>query len=223
MSSKPKITPKLHFEVGEKVVICDAIIPICGSKYCPDEDDFTFTTIKEVREDGSVVVEEGYVYRQSYETSYGYTDIHNYFRINRVPNDSKTYIFNGKGYKNGRKSGRGYVDKNFNTFLPTYLLKFNQSWQDKADETQRDFEERKKEEEEEHRHEELKKPFYEAYERRVSPARERFRKLQTKAWKEEMCAHCKHNHNGYCTTRKENISKKTGAGCSAFDIPKEGK
>ena len=76
-----KVKPKLKFEVGEKVVICDCISFMNNTKCYPDKDDFTFTTIKEVKEDGSVVVEEGYRYRQAYETTYGVTEVFDYFRI----------------------------------------------------------------------------------------------------------------------------------------------
>lgn len=212
--AKEKITPKLHFEVGEKVVICGAEIPFTGNRYYPKEKVFTFTTIKEVKEDGSVVVEEGYVYRQSYETYYGCTTLHDYFRINRIPKDGKSYSFNGKAYYYPSN-----VD-NFSTFLPTYLFKFNQSWQDKADKIERAYKEVEEYKINELARKKKKQPYYDAYNRRVAPLEERLHKLKIKAWKEEMCAHCIRNHNGWCAAWNKEIG---GYGCSAFDIPKEDK
>ena len=78
---KVKVEPKLHFEVGEKVVICSRTFGTLWDSDVPDRDRFAFTTIKEVRPDGSVIVEEGYKYRQAYRTQYGALEVFNYFRI----------------------------------------------------------------------------------------------------------------------------------------------
>ena len=67
--AKKKIEAQLKFEVGERVVICGETFGTFGTSKYPDTDKFTFTTIKQVNEDGSVVVEEGYKFRQSYETN----------------------------------------------------------------------------------------------------------------------------------------------------------
>lgn len=210
-----KITPRFTFQVGEKVVICDAVIPFGNSTpYYPDPKDFTFTTIKEVLEDGSVIVEEGYRYRQSYETSCGYTELHGYFRINRLPRDSKTYYFINEGYREPND-----VVPQFSTFLPSYLFKFDQSWQDKADKIKVAYQEAQRRKQEIEDHEAKKQPFLDAYKERVRPLQERLNKLQLKAWKEEVCAHCIKNRNGYCVLWKEDIKTKDGFGCTGFDVP----
>jgi len=215
--AKEKITPKLHFEVGEKVVICGAEIPITGNRYYPKEQYFTFTTIKEVKEDGSVVVEEGYVYRQSYETYYGDVTLHDYFRINRVPKNDKVYSFNGKGYYYPNS-----IYDWFSTFLPTYLFKFDQSWQDKADkieeaDTKRQVAEKKLEE-----HEARKQVFRDAFEKEIEPYAIRLHNAEVKAFRKHICGNCIHNHDGYCGEWQRKIKDSQTTLCSCFDIPKEG-
>ena len=203
---------ELTFQVGEKVVICDAEIPFSGNNYYPNTNDFTFTTIKEVRPNGNVVIEEGFVYRPVLNWNGECA----FFRITRVKKDSKFYYLNGKGYREPCS-----VTERFSTFLPTYLFKFNQSWQDRADKIQRAFEEAEVRKQEYLKHEERKNVFRKAYNEEVAPYRERLRKAEIKAYMKHVCGNCIHNRNGYCTEFKRNIKGACTTMCSAFDVPKE--
>lgn len=215
--AKEKITPQLHFEVGERVVICKANIAFSGGYY-PDTKRFTFTTIKEVKEDGSVVVEEGYVYRQSYETYYGDVTLHDYFRINHVKKGSPVYLFNGKDYQEPN-----FVGKQFSAWLPTYLYKCTQGWEDKAKEIEEAHIKRQAKEEEREKYEARKQVFRDAFNKEIEPYVIRLRKAKAKAFREHICGHCIHNHDGYCMTWKRKLKDAMTDICTAFEIPKEDK
>lgn len=204
---------ELTFQVGEKVVVCDAEIPFSGDCY-PNPNDFTFTTIKEVRPNGNVVIEEGLVYRPTRD----WTGECKYFRITRVKNDSKTYYLNGKGYRTPNN-----IVERFNTFLPTYLFKFDQSWQDKADRIQRAYEEAEARKQEYLKQEERKNVFRNAYQKEIAPLEERFQKACVKAFRVHICGNCIYNRNGYCVEFKHDINKENVTTCSGFDVPKEDK
>lgn len=215
--SKIKITPKLHFEVGEKVVICNANIAYSGGYY-PDIRRFTFTTIKEVKEDGSVVVEEGYVYRQSYETYYGDTTLHDYFRINRVKKGNPVYLFNGKYYQEPN-----FVVKHFNAWLPTYLYKCTQEWENKAKRIEEANSERQTEKEKKEKNEARKQVFRDAFAKEVEPYATRLYEVEVKAFREHICGHCIHNIDGYCTQWERKLEDEKTTDCTSFEIPKEDK
>ena len=214
--AKEKITPILHFEVGEKVVICNANIAFNGSYY-PDTTRFTFTTIKEVKEDGSVVVEEGYVYRQSYETYYGDVTLHDYFRINRVKKGNPVYLFNGKEYRKPY-----FVVKQFSAWLPTYLFKWTLEWEAEAKKIEEADIKRQTENEEREKYEARKQVFRDTFEKEIEPYAIRLHNAEVKAFRKHICGNCIHNHDGYCGTWKRKIKDSQTTLCSGFDIPKEG-
>lgn len=214
--AKTKVETKLHFEVGEKVVICNANISFSGGYY-PDTERFTFTTIKEVKEDGSVVVEEGYLYRQAYETSYGYTDVFDYFRINRVPTkDQRLYYFNGKEYRKPNMVG-----ERFSAWLPTYLYKCSQEWEIKAKKIEEEKVKYEAKREANEKEEARKQVFREAYGNEIKPYVERLENAKVKAFRKHICANCVCNRNGYCVQWHAKIKERTTTMCSAFELPKE--
>lgn len=213
------VKPKLHFEVGEKVVICACVIKFSGygTYNYPDENDFTFTTIKEVNDDGTVTVEEGYVYRQSYETQFGETYLHDWFRIKTQPKQGTRF---SKRYSAERESER--VFENYDFSVPTVLLKYNETWEEKRKMVEKRWAERQAKQEAENRaHDEKnarEKPFRDAYKAEIEPLEDALIKAKIKAWKEHLCANCKHNHDGHCCKWDEDIATHDTTCCSAFEV-----
>ena len=215
------VKPKLHFEVGEKVVICAAVIKFSGygTYNYPNESDFTFTTIKEVKENGEVVTEEGYVYRQAYETRFGETEVFDYFRIKNTP--SGTYKFNSKGWNEYERDRHIIADK-ASFFIPTLLLKYNEDWEKKAERYE------KLAAEEKARHDEAKRiadeakarkqPYVDAYNAEIKPLEEQLYQAKVKAWKEHYCAHCIHNCGGHCTQWDSDLETDSPTSCTAFEV-----
>lgn len=217
---KTKVEPKLKFEVGEEVVICGASSSFSGNYCWPNKEEFTITTIKEVREDGSVVVEEGYRFKQAYKTQYGFTDIFDYFRIDRSKDSIK--FNNKKYYKYSYYQDARVDDRCVFYFGPVYLFKYEDS-----------FKKNMKEYEEEYKHylevkklnEEIKadkdakeKPFKDAYEEVVKPLKEEYQRRLSEAWKEHFCKSCKHNCNGQCTQWNHEIATSSTETCSAWEV-----
>ena len=219
---KLKVEPKLTFEVGEKVVICSRTFGIFGDCDYPDRDRFAFTTIKEVREDGSVITEEGYRYRQSYKTEYGFTDVHDYFRIFRVSQSMYTningpeYCYTGWGKKNPEvREHACFIGVNF-------LFKCTSEFERKAEQIQQEYDERKAEQK---RLQEIKdaqlakeKPIRDAYDAIVKPLEEEFNKKLAEAWKTIMCKNCKHNYDCHCCKWDTDLNETSVSTCSAWEM-----
>lgn len=211
------ITPKLTFNVGEKVVICAEETSFSGNDSWPDENDFCFTTIKEVRPDGKVVVEEGYVYRQSYKTYYGETEFHNYFRIVKVPPTDVTSYPNRREYF----PKTGSINEKASFFGVTFLLKNTPEFEEKVKKAQEKCDINI---EKQLRAEEIarkKKPFLDAYKKYIEPFEDALSKAQIKGWKENVCNNCVKNKNGYCQQWKQDIATSDITHCSAFKIEGE--
>ena len=225
---KTKVEPKLKFEVGEKVVITnDDWAMNNNSLIWPNEDDFTITTITKVNDDGSVEVEGGYVYRQSYKTEYGYTEVHNYFRIKRVPQKGDTK-FNSKRYvRSGYGSGYCNVYEKASFSDVTYLFKLTKKFEDKVVEYQERFDKaqaEKAEAEKKYEEKEAKRrPHLDAFREVLQPLEEQFFAEKSKAWKELVCAHCKYNYSGMCSKWRDenggykNLETSQVTDCSAFE------
>ena len=220
---KTNVEPKLKFEVGEKVVITDYHYSITnGNETWPDEDDFTITTITKVNDDGSVEVEGGYVYRQSYKTEFGYTQVHDYFRIKRKPSDWKYTKFNSKRYT---RSGIGcHCEVRDDAWFSdvTYLLKFSKKFEDKMVEFQKQYDEEKIAQEEKQKaleeKESKRQPHLDALKEFMEPLEKEFYEKKKKAWKELICANCKYNFGGKCSKWEyQDIETMEVSSCSAFE------
>lgn len=217
---RQEIKPKLHFEVGEKVVICACLTKFGGYGVYnnPNENNFTFTTVKEVKEDGSVIVEEGYAYAQAYETQYGDTKLLNWFKIKRTPKDGCK--FNEKEYYRDGKFANVHEKASFS--LPTILLKCNSAWEEARDRVQQDYEEcltkKAKEEKERAEKEAREKPYRDTYKDVVEPLEKALYEAKVKAWREHMCGHCKHNHDGHCWKWNQKVAESDTTHCTAFEV-----
>lgn len=225
---KTKVEPKLKFEVGEKVVITDYHYSITNDRDTwPDEDDFTITTITKVNDDGSVEVEGGYVYRQSYQTEFGFTEVHNYFRIKRRPSDGKYTKFDSKRYTSSGIGCHCEVSDVAWFSDVTYLLKFSKKFEDKIVEIQKQYDEEKiaqAERQKAHDEKEAKRrPHLDAFKDFMEPLEKEFYEKKCKAWKELICANCKHNFGGKCSKWKDennsyqDIKTMEVSSCSAFE------
>lgn len=225
---KTKVEPKLKFEVGEKVVITGCENSICNNGLVwPNENDFTITTITKVNNDGSVEVEGGYVYRQSYKTEYGFTEVHNYFRIKRVPQKGDTK-FNSKRYSCRWNDLEHCEVKDHAWFGDvTYLFKLTNKFENKVAEYQKRFDKaqvKKAEAEKKYEEKEAKrKSHLDAFRDFMEPLEKKFYEEKCKAWKELVCAHCKHNFGGKCSIWKDenhswqDIETMEVSSCSAFE------
>lgn len=222
-----KVEPKLKFEVGEKV-----IVTAHGSLWqnqrviWPNKEDFTVTTITKVNEDGTVEVEGGHVYRQSYETEFGELYIHDYFRIKRAPKDFCSTKFNSKEYR--RIYRDEYSVKDTSDFMGvTYLFKYSKEFDDKIQEYQREHEirvakelARKKEYQEK---EARTKSHLDAFNDFMKPLEDELYAKKCRAWKAFVCAHCQHNLGGKCSTWKDenhsyqDIETMEVSSCTAFE------
>lgn len=213
---KTKVEPKLKFEVGEKVVICGADYCFNGCRCFPNTDNFTITTIKEVKEDGSVIVEEGYRYRQAYETTYGELEVFDYFKIART----ETVKFNNKEYYRSNRTTK--IKDNCTFFGTTYLFKMSKKFEDKMSEfevlNQERLEDERLEEEARARKEAKEKPWKDAYNKESAPLEEEYWKKKSELWKKYFCVSCKHNHDGYCSQWKHDIESSDVDNCSAWEI-----
>lgn len=223
---RTKVEPRLKFEVGEKVVITSYDFMFGNNRDTwPDKNDFTTTTITKVFEDGSVEVEGGYVYRQSYKTEYGFTDIHNYFRIKRVPKDNDCTRFQSKRYQ--RTLGGYYVDDKTSFWGVTYLLKLTKEFEDRMIEIQEESDARElanaQREQAYQEKEAKKKPHLDAYKSIIEPLERELFEKRYNAWRELVCAHCIYNVNGKCTQwhdedgNARDITTQQVTCCSAFE------
>lgn len=215
-----KVEPKLKFEVGEEVIICGAHTSWSGNEHWPNENEFTFTTIKEVREDGSVIVEEGYRFKQAYKTQYGFTDIFDYFKIDRSKNNIK---FNGKKYCKFRYYQDARIDDGCVFYFgPVYLFKKNKTFDKRitqyVKEYKHDLEVKKQAEEAKAIKDAKEKPFKDAYEEVVKPLKEEYERKLIEAWKEHFCKNCKHNRSGYCCTWGYDIDTNAISNCSDWKL-----
>lgn len=217
---KVSIEPKLKFEVGEEVVICGASASWSGNDHWPNYDEFTFTTIKEVKEDGSVVVEEGYRFRQAYKTICGFTDVFNYFRIDRSKDSIK---FNGKRYyKYSHYQDARVDDRCIFYFGPVYLFKKTKVFEDNmtrwTEEYKHYLEVKKINEEIKATKDAKEKPFKDAYNEVVKPLEEEYKRKLMEAWKEHFCKSCKHNCGGVCTKWNHEVATANTETCSAWEV-----
>lgn len=215
-----KVEPKLKFEVGEEVVICGASASWSGNEHWPNENEFTFTTIKEVREDGSVVVEEGYRFKQSYKTQYGFTEIFNYFRIDRSKDSFK--FNNKKYYKPSSYMDSRVDDRCVFYFGPIYLFKKTKVFENRMTQYEEEYKhfliEKKQAEEAKAIKDSKEKPFKDAYKEVVEPLKEEYERKLNEAWKEYFCKSCKHNHQGACCKWEINVAKADIGTCSAWEV-----
>jgi len=216
---KVNVEPKLKFEVGEEVIICGS--SSYGNIYWPNKDEFTFTTIKEVKKDGSVVVEEGYKFRQAYKTQYGFTNVFDYFRVDRAGEHSK-FTFNNKQYERYSSVLYRVDDKCIFYWGPVYLFKKTKDFEDKMIEFQKNHEIRLEKERQAQETKAIKdakeKPFKDAYNEVVNPLKEEYQRKLAEAWKEYFCKSCKHNCNGNCTQWNHEISTASTSTCSAWEV-----
>ena len=215
-----KVEPKLTFQVGEKVVITasDREYNYSGGYY-PDRYHFTFTTIKEVLEDGSVITAEGYKYRQSFKTEFGELDIHDYFRIDRAPQrtivKNEAYWFWSHEY---------YLEEQFDATggWPTFLFKCTEEWEKKAAEYKEKALAYRREKEEQEainaKIEAAKKPFEDAYEAAIADYVKKLENAKVKAFRKYMCGNCIHNKNGHCTEWNQKIATSKTTMCTAFEV-----
>lgn len=223
---RTKVETKLKFEVGEKVVIVNSESAMNNSRdIWPNKDDFTTTTITKVFEDGSVEVEEGYVYRQSYKTEYGYTDVHDYFRIKKVPSGWESTNFKNKRYHYW--SREYFVTEKASFIGVTYLFKMSKDFEYRMVKFQEESDARelaKARKEQAYQEKEAKrKPHLDAYKSVIEPLEKELWEKKCKAWRELVCAHCKYNVNGLCQKWTDDagddreIATQHVSGCSAFE------
>ena len=216
---KTKVEPKLHFEVGEKVVICSRTFGTLWDSDVPDKDRFAFTTIKEVRPDGSIIVEEGYKYRQAYRTQYGALEVFNYFRIAKASDytniNGPEYCYIGWGKVPEVRAQASFIGVN-------YLFKNTPEFEAKAIRIQDEFNERK---EEQRKLQEIKdaklakeKPIKDAYNEVMKPLEDEFKKKCSEAWRAIMCKNCKHNCGGHCAQWDTNLEETGVSTCSAWEM-----
>lgn len=211
-----KVEPKLTFQVGEEVVICGQQIGLFTCDY-PDKNNFCFTTIKEVKDDGTVIVEEGYRYRQSYKTEYGYTDVHDYFRIFRCPKSDFTH-FNGTEY---RDSGNGHDCNIRDTacFIGlTFLFKMTDDFKLRVIDIQRKYAEKLLVDQKRHEEFEKKQVFIKQYEEEFKELEELLAQKKAESFRKHICGNCKHNHAGYCSKWNRDIDTAGCSMCSAFEV-----
>ena len=217
---KVNVEPKLKFEVGEEVVICGASTFWSVNEHWPNENEFTFTTIKEVREDGSVVVEEGYRFRQAYKTQYGFTEIFNYFRIDRSKDNLK--FNNKKYYKYNNYMDSRVDDRCVFYFGPVYLFKKTKVFENRMTQYEEEYKhvlmEKKQAEEAKAIKDAKEKPFKDAYEEAVKPLKEEYQRMLSEAWKEHFCKSCKHNCEGQCTQWNHEIATSSTQTCSVWEV-----
>lgn len=209
--AKKKIEAQLKFEVGERVVICGETFGTFGTSKYPDTDKFTFTTIKQVNEDGSVVVEEGYKFRQSYETNFGDTMYHHYFRINRVK-DIITY-FNDKKYK----YRDGIVEDKASFCGITYLFKDDGTFEQKAITSIQANENHKKLKALAEQRRLNRQKYFDKYEEVVKPLQDELNEKICKLYKEHICSHCKHSDCEDDLCNYWNLKLGETHCCSAFE------
>lgn len=209
--NKKNIEAQLKFEVGERVVICGETFGAYGTSKYPDTDKFAFTTIKQVNDDGSIVVEEGYKFRQSYETNFGDTIYHDYFRINRVK-DIITY-FNDKKYK----YRDGIVEDKASFCGITYLFKDNDIFVQKAIASIKANENYKKLKALAEQRRLDRQKYFDKYEEVVKPLKDELNAKICKLYKEHICSHCKYSNceNNLCNYWKLNLGETNS--CSAFE------
>ena len=223
---RTKVEPRLKFEVGEKVVITDYDCTFGNSRDTwPDTNDFTTTTITKVFEDGSVEVEGGYIYRQSYKTEYGLTDVHNYFRIKRVPKDDDYTSFKSKRYQ--RTLGGYFVSDKTSFWGVTYLFKLTKEFEDKMIKIQKESDARELEKTQREKayqeKEAKKKPHLDAYKSLIEPLEQELWEKKCEAWRELVCSNCKYNVNGRCEKwhdengNDRDIATQQVSNCSAFE------
>ena len=217
---KKEIKPKLTFEVGEKVVIVDSDCSFTNNRdVWPNKNKFTISTITQVNEDGSVVVEGRYVYRQSYKTEFGELDIHDYFRIKTTPSVHDT-TFNSTEYHYW--NGSYYVSPTSRFYSVTYLFKLTKEFEDKMVIYQRESDARiaadLAQEKENEEKEAKRKPHLDAYNAIISPLEEKLFEKKLKTWKKLVCANCKFNHDGKCSERHNRPLKEINIyDCSDFE------
>ena len=215
------VKPKLHFEVGEKVVICATVIKFSGygTYNWPNKSHFTFTTIKEVKDNGEVVTEEGYVYRQAYETQFGDTEVFDYFRIKATPKGD--YKFNSKGWEEYERNHH-IISEKASFFIPTLLLKYDKEWDEKAERYEKlAAEEKAKKDEAKRIADEAKarkQPYVDAYNAEIKPLEEQLYQAKVKAWKKHYCAHCIHNCGNHCTQWDSDLETDSPTSCTAFEV-----
>lgn len=212
----PAVTPKLTFSVGEKVVICGEETSFSGNDSWPDKNNFCFTTIKEVRPDGKVVVEGGYVYRQSYKTFYGEVELHDYFRIVKTPKNGYTHFESPQYMLKYNK-----VDENSTFVGTTFLLKYSPAFDEKVQKAESAYDERLEKEIKAQQVKNKKQPFLDAYHKTIQPFEDALRREEIKAWKENICKNCKNNKNGYCIIWDKTLATYDVSGCSGFDVEVE--
>lgn len=217
---KIKVEPKLKFDVGEEVVICGASASWCSNDHWPNENEFTFTTIKEVREDGSVVVEEGYRFKQAYKTQYGFTDVYDYFKIARQQDGVK---FNNKKYYKYNYYLDARVDDVCVFFYgPIYLFKKTKVFENRMTQYEEEYKhfliEKKQVEEAKAIKDAKEKPFKDAYKEEIEPLKEEYQRKLVKAWKEHFCKSCKHNCDNHCIKWNYNLEESSVETCSAWEV-----
>lgn len=210
--------PNLKFEVGEKVVITAAGLPWLSSKYYADENEFCFSTIKEVLEDGSVITTDGIKFKQAKEKRYGEYEYFYYFKSTT----KKKLIINHKCYKMndyGKCSTERYLYswEGENVFL----FKCDATWEKRAKEINKKAKEYKEEKAREEKHYNARQVFKDAYKQELKPLEEELWRKQIELWKKHMCANCMHNCNGFCKKWRETIETYEVSECSAFDIEED--
>ena len=219
-----KVDSKLYFEVGEKVVVTGDEYSMSNNRVTwPNKNDFTITTITKVNDDGSVEVEGGHVYRQSYSKEFDSIRYHDYFRVKKAPYFTK---FNSKRYI---KSYSGYYEVCDSTCFcdVTYLFKLTEEFENKMLEIQHKYNEAEKERAEAKREREEKEartqPHLDEFNDFMKPLEDELYAKKCAAWKEFVCAHCKHNFGGKCSKWKDennsyqDIKTMEVSSCSAFE------
>ena len=210
---KKNVEPKLKFEVGEKVVICGSDQYFNSTKSYPNTDDFAFTTIKEVRADGSVVVEEGYRFRQAYETYYGETTFFDYFRID-VAKDVK---LNSKQYKKVNRLAKICDTCSF-CYGPTYLFKMSKGFEEKVIQFEKENEERLVKENEEEVQRAKRQVFKDAYKNELEPFEREFEEKKAELFAKHFCSKCTYNCNGHCSQWGYEVNSHCTSCCSAWKV-----
>lgn len=209
--------PNIKFEVGEKVVITGASYPrfSLSDKMYADEDDFCFSTIEKVLDDGSVITKEGIKFKQAKRKLYGVLEYYQYFKST----STKALTLKHKHYRID-DYGNCTTEKTFYSWdgENVYLFKCDAAWEKKAKKVNKKAKELREEKAIIEKHQSAKQVFRDAYDKEVNPLEEELWRKKVELWKKHMCANCMHNRNGYCKQWKETLETYSVSGCSAFDI-----
>lgn len=189
--------PKFDFtslKVGDTVVCTSHSWSFNGRDTWPNENEFVFTTVKDIR-DGIVTVDEGYKFKQDREINYGETEFFNRLKLTRK-NAEDRYPFNNTVYNFEYPLCEDRTT--LGVSAPLYLFPYEDRWTKKVEEYNEKrealfVEEKKWEAKEEHR-KTLLHTVYEAVREEqdaVDKANKALQDKWTEVYHANVCPHCK--------------------------------